>query len=52
MAATRERADRPTQIHGVTMEERAFDASGQRLPWGYKWPEYAAMQIVGTRQLH
>ncbi|MCJ1329777.1 hypothetical protein MMC10_006457 [Thelotrema lepadinum] len=39
MAATRERAGRPTQVHGVTTEERAYDASGQRLPWGYRWPD-------------
>ncbi|KAL9098062.1 MAG: hypothetical protein Q9163_006203 [Psora crenata] len=28
---------RPTQIHGVPLEERALDSKGNRLPWGLEW---------------
>ncbi|KAG8528718.1 uncharacterized protein KY384_006405 [Bacidia gigantensis] len=28
---------RPTQVHGVPLEERAFDSKGNRLPWGLEW---------------
>lgn len=30
---------RPTQVHGVPLEERAFDSKGNRLPWGLEWHE-------------
>ena len=30
---------RPTQIHAVPLEERAFDSKGNRLPWALEWPE-------------
>ncbi|MCJ1387301.1 hypothetical protein MMC18_000142 [Xylographa bjoerkii] len=39
MAATRERIGRPTQFHGVPLEERAFDAQGNRLPWALEWAD-------------
>jgi hypothetical protein len=39
MAAPRDRLGRPTQIHGVPVEDRAFDANGVRLPWAYEYPE-------------
>ncbi|MCJ1476060.1 hypothetical protein MMC13_004725 [Lambiella insularis] len=39
MAATRERIGRPTQFHGVPLEERAFDSQGNRLPWALEYPD-------------
>ncbi|MCJ1436625.1 hypothetical protein MMC27_006005 [Xylographa pallens] len=39
MAATRERIGRPTQFHGVPLEERAVDAQGNRLPWALEWAD-------------
>lgn len=30
---------RPTQFHGVPLEERAIDSKGNRLPWALQWPE-------------
>ena len=30
---------RPTQVHGVPPEERAYDSKGNRLPWGLEWHE-------------
>lgn len=30
---------RPTQIHAVPPEERAFDENGNQLPWGLEWPD-------------
>ncbi|MCJ1385286.1 hypothetical protein MMC17_008407 [Xylographa soralifera] len=39
MAATRERIGRPTQFHGVPIEERAVDAQGNRLPWALEWAD-------------
>jgi hypothetical protein len=28
------------QVHAVPESERALDASGKRLPWGYEFAEY------------
>lgn len=28
------------QVHAVPESERALDASGKRLPWGYEYAEY------------
>jgi hypothetical protein len=28
------------QVHAVPESERAVDASGKRLPWGYEFAEY------------
>ncbi|MCJ1397498.1 hypothetical protein MMC11_000691 [Xylographa trunciseda] len=39
MATTRERIGRPTQFHGVPVEDRAFDAQGNRLPWALEWAD-------------
>ncbi|MCJ1285216.1 hypothetical protein MMC26_004555 [Xylographa opegraphella] len=39
MAATRDRIGRPTQFHGVPIEERAVDAQGNRLPWALEWAD-------------
>lgn len=39
MASTRERMGRPTQFHGVPLEERAVDSHGNRLPWALEWAE-------------
>ena len=33
---------RPTQFHGVPLEERAIDSKGNRLPWALQWPESVA----------
>lgn len=30
---------RPTQFHGVPLEERAVDSEGNRLPWALEWAE-------------
>ena len=30
---------KPTQIHAVPYEERAFDSHGRKLPWAHEWPE-------------
>ena len=39
MAAAREHLGRPTQFHGVPLEERAYDSHGNRLPWALEWAE-------------
>jgi len=28
------------QVHGVPLEERAFDSKGNRLPWAYEYLEF------------
>ena len=30
---------RPTQVHGVPLEDRASDSKGNKLPWGLEWHE-------------
>jgi hypothetical protein len=47
MAAQRERQGRPTQFHGVPLEERAYDSQGNRLPWALEWAEYATRNCFG-----
>ena len=39
-------AGRPTQIHAVPAEERAFNSKGIRLPWGLEWPEYDHLTFI------
>ena len=43
MGSTRERIGRPTQFHGVPLEERAVDAQGNRLPWALEWAEWVEL---------
>ena len=44
MASSTPRGGRPTQFHGVPLEERAFDTSGNRLPWALEWAECVKKQ--------
>lgn len=32
--------DAGMQVHGVPLEERAFDSKGNRLPWAYEYLEF------------
>ena len=42
---------RPTQFHGVPLEERAIDSKGNRLPWALQWPESVPTVVIFSASL-